>query len=879
MKKLVSRKLLSLSVVAILVFSMGMLVSGGNINVMEQHIYSCNTNTLGDWHVYPGDSIQDAVDSASDGDTIYVHAGTYVENVDVDKKLNLIGDGMNEVTVEAEDTGDHTFYLTADEITIDGFTVMNSRLCGYGGICIEGADNCEIHDNKCTENLCAGIFLINADHCKIKNNVVSNNDCGGIKLTDHSDHNTIAGNTVEHTENWGMNIYGESNNNLIYNNYFAGHAGVNLVEDHGTNTWNTEKTPGENIIGGPYLGGNYYDLYEGSDSDEDGIGDTPYQIPGGSNIDYLPLVQVSGHPPNTPSTPDGPTSGKAGTSYKYSTSTTDPDGDQVKYGWDWNGDKVADEWTTFYESGETCETSHTWTEKGTYDIRVKAQDKGGLESEWSNPLSVSMPKNKKAPVIKHYQCFPLFNRLLSQIRCNIVYNSLSKALTTTVNLPPPVPTVTGPTEGDVGVEYTFCAVATFGCSNVDYQFDWDAEGSHDYSSWYGPYNSGESCCKPHSWDSAGTYCVKAKSKAPCGHTSSWSNPYYIVIGEVQENNPPDTPNINGPASGKAGTEYDYTFVTTDPNGDDVYYYIEWGDDQLEEWIGPYGSGEEATVSHTWIEEGTYNMRAKAKDVHDAESDWGTLEVTMPVNHQTTGLPPPIPTVTGPTEGDVEVEYTFCAVATFGCSNVDYQFDWDAEGSHDYSSWYGPYNSGESCCKPHSWDSAGTYCVKAKSKAPCGHTSSWSDCHYIVITGESAYPDLDCDGSLGWTDVKPSDTVTGSFTVENIGDSGSKLDWEIAEEPNWGTWTFTPKEGNDLTPEDGSITVQVSVIVPDEQNQEFSGEVKMVNKDDSSDYCIIPVSLTTPKNKAFSLLLEFSEKLIDQFPLLEHVFHHFISLAR
>jgi hypothetical protein len=109
------------------------------------------------------------------------------------------------------------------------------------------------------------------------------------------------------------------------------------------------------------------------------------------------------------------------------------------------------------------------------------------------------------------------------------------------------------------------------------------------------------------------------------------------------------------------------------------------------------------------------------------------------------------------------------------------------------------------------------------------------------------PDLDCSGSLSWTDVAPGSTVTDSFTVKNIGDSYSQLDWIITEKPSWGTWTFTPSNGDDLKPEDGIVTVHVSVKAPDEQEETFDGNIKVVNKEDSSDYCIIPVSLVTPKN--------------------------------
>ena len=99
--------------------------------------------------------------------------------------------------------------------------------------------------------------------------------------------------------------------------------------------------------------------------------------------------------------------------------------------------------------------------------------------------------------------------------------------------------------------------------------------------------------------------------------------------EVLYNDPPATPTINGPASGKPGTSYTYTFKTADPDGDQVYYYIEWGDGDVVEWDGPHDSNVEITLSHTWAEQGTYTLRAKAKDSKDAESSWSTLTVIMP----------------------------------------------------------------------------------------------------------------------------------------------------------------------------------------------------------------------------------------------------------
>lgn len=96
--------------------------------------------------------------------------------------------------------------------------------------------------------------------------------------------------------------------------------------------------------------------------------------------------------------------------------------------------------------------------------------------------------------------------------------------------------------------------------------------------------------------------------------------------------PPDKPTITGPGKGSAGEEYEYTFATSDPyETGDVYYYINWGDGTFEEWIGPYNSGEEITVNHTWDEKGTYTIKAKAKDAYGAESEWGTLKAVMPRN--------------------------------------------------------------------------------------------------------------------------------------------------------------------------------------------------------------------------------------------------------
>jgi nitroreductase len=98
------------------------------------------------------------------------------------------------------------------------------------------------------------------------------------------------------------------------------------------------------------------------------------------------------------------------------------------------------------------------------------------------------------------------------------------------------------------------------------------------------------------------------------------------------NNPPETPSINGPTSGNAGTTYDYRISTTDPDSDDVHYWVEWFDGCSGiYWDGPYASGEEVIKSYTYENQGTFTITVIARDSYDAESEPATFTVTMPRN--------------------------------------------------------------------------------------------------------------------------------------------------------------------------------------------------------------------------------------------------------
>ncbi len=138
------------------------------------------------------------------------------------------------------------------------------------------------------------------------------------------------------------------------------------------------------------------------------------------------------------------------------------------------------------------------------------------------------------------------------------------------------------------------------------------------------------------------------------------------------------------------------------------------------------------------------------------------------------------------------------------------------------------------------------------------------------------PDLDCSGSLSWSHIKPGATVNGSFQVQNIGGNDSLLNWTInTSSISWGTWSFTAESGENLTPKEGQVTVQVSVITPNEENSEFEGYLRVENRENSTDFDIIPVYLKTPVNNVTIVQIiihSFLVKLKQLHVLFEKIFN-------
>ena len=147
-----------------------------------------------------------------------------------------------------------------------------------------------------------------------------------------------------------------------------------------------------------------------------------------------------------------------------------------------------------------------------------------------------------------------------------------------------------------------------------------------------------------------------------------------------------------------------------------------------------------------------------------------------------------------------------------------------------------------------------WCFKNATASKEGYSTEWVllaiyEHTYLdfVLEKNGPIPDLDCHGDLYFDEIVLGATVTGEFTIENIGEAESLLDWEIESYPEWGTWTFMPELGFDLLAGD-TLYISVEIVAPNEPLTEFAGEVKIINTNNQYDYCTIEVGLITSINK-------------------------------
>jgi len=382
-------------------------------------------------------------------------------------------------------------------------------------------------------------------------------------------------------------------------------------------------------------------------------------------------------PPDKPSMPSGPSSGRPGTNYAYIASATDPDEDPISYTFDW-GDGT----TSIFgpvDSGILASINHTWTKAGTYQVKANANDGKEETSEWSESWTViiNAPPNKPS----------------TPSGSKSVYAWASNNYSTFATDPDEDP--------------------------VDYTFDW-GDGNTSTTNFV---KSGSNANTLHIWSNEGTYQIKIIALDRIGDTSEWSD--FLTITVIANNKPNVPMGLFGPSSGYVGIAHSYFTLAKDTDNDQVKYTFDWGDGTISE-TDLVSSGSVESASHMWSKAGTYQVRGNATDSKGASSVLSKpLNVTIADND-----PPDTPIVpSGPTSGRSSTTYNYATTANDpDGDHVRYVFDW-GDGT---TSWTGSgfTNSGISERVFHKWSKAGVYQVKALAMDDKGATSRWSNAQAV-----------------------------------------------------------------------------------------------------------------------------------------------------
>ena len=171
---------------------------------------------------------------------------------------------------------------------------------------------------------------------------------------------------------------------------------------------------------------------------------------------------------------------------------------------------------------------------------------------------------------------------------------------------------------------------------VTYEIYFGDEPNPPYIMLIGPYSANWTrldysldlleCSKTYYWQIVACDNHGSSSDGPIWNFTTYDN-----------NWPPSAPNIEGLQSVRPGT-YEYKFMAVDPEWDNIYYEIYWGDNHHEDWFGPYESGEEIARNHTYSDVDTVLIKVRCKDIHGAIGGWGTFEVEISKNRQIFNLP-------------------------------------------------------------------------------------------------------------------------------------------------------------------------------------------------------------------------------------------------
>jgi parallel beta-helix repeat protein len=242
-------------------------------------------------------SIQAAVNNATPGDTVFVHQGTYYENIVVSKSISLVGENKSTTIVDGRESGS-VVLVSGVRVKISGFTLRNSGTgwpksgiqivnsyvnmisdnlitSNYIGILIDSSPGNTLAENNITDNVRYGVYIYKSWENTIRNNVILSNWAGLVLSSSYG--NVFEGNLVKSSPNVGVSVSSSYNNTFYYNNFVNNMYQVSVYPEGYANVWDA----------GYPQGGNFWSDYGGSDirsgpyqnkTGSDGIGDFPYII-------------------------------------------------------------------------------------------------------------------------------------------------------------------------------------------------------------------------------------------------------------------------------------------------------------------------------------------------------------------------------------------------------------------------------------------------------------------------------------------------------------------------------------------------------------------------------------------------------------------------